>query len=97
MSVTSLPRASESAGRQTLAETLRLQLADVEDCRDGGAHASPLPHPSAASGGASRPGTRRDLAHHQYDFGMPRTFSAMKFRIICGLTGAMRAIMASRR
>jgi hypothetical protein len=28
----------------------------------------------------------------QYDFGNPSAFSAMKFRIICGLTGAMRGM-----
>jgi hypothetical protein len=33
----------------------------------------------------------------QYDFGRPRTFSAMKLRIMCGVTGAMRAIMTSRK
>ncbi len=33
----------------------------------------------------------------QYDFGNPSTFSAMKHRISCGLTGASRGIQASRR
>jgi class 3 adenylate cyclase/putative methionine-R-sulfoxide reductase with GAF domain len=33
----------------------------------------------------------------QYDFGSPRTFSAMKQRISWGVTGAMRGIMLSRR
>jgi len=33
----------------------------------------------------------------QYDLGRPRTFSAIKHRIICELTGAIRDIMASRR
>ena len=33
----------------------------------------------------------------QYDFGRPSTFSAMKHRISCGVTGAMRGIMLSRR
>ncbi|AGU51930.1 hypothetical protein VAPA_1c48650 [Variovorax paradoxus B4] len=28
----------------------------------------------------------------QYDLGSPSAFSAMKFRIICGLTGAMRGM-----
>ncbi|CAN7399627.1 hypothetical protein LJR039_002391 [Pseudorhodoferax sp. LjRoot39] len=32
----------------------------------------------------------------QYDFGRPSTFSAMKHRISCGLTGASRGIQASR-
>ena len=36
-------------------------------------------------------------ARAQYDFGRPSAFSAMKHRIICGLTGAMRAISTSRR
>ncbi len=34
---------------------------------------------------------------NQYDFGNPSTFSAMKQRISCGLTGAMRGIITSRR
>ncbi len=33
----------------------------------------------------------------QYDFGSPSTFSAMKHRISCGLTGAIRGIITSRR
>jgi hypothetical protein len=33
----------------------------------------------------------------QYDFGRPSTFSAMKHRMSCGLTGASRGIMASRK
>jgi hypothetical protein len=33
----------------------------------------------------------------QYDFGKPSTFSAMKFRIMCGLTGAMRGMKLSRK
>jgi alpha-methylacyl-CoA racemase len=33
----------------------------------------------------------------QYDFGSPSTFSAMKHRISCGLTGARRGIHDSRR
>ncbi len=33
----------------------------------------------------------------QYDFGSPKTFSAMKQRMRCGVTGAMRGIMLSRR
>lgn len=33
----------------------------------------------------------------QYDLGKLRTFSAMKFRISCGLTGARRGIMTSRK
>ena len=28
----------------------------------------------------------------QYDLGSPSAFSAIKFRIICGLTGAMRGM-----
>jgi hypothetical protein len=33
----------------------------------------------------------------QYDFGSLRTLSARKFRIICGLTGAVRGIRLSRK
>ncbi len=33
----------------------------------------------------------------QYDFGSPSTFSAMKHMMSCGLMGAMRGIMISRR
>jgi hypothetical protein len=33
----------------------------------------------------------------QYDFGKPSTFSAMKLRMNCGLTGAMRGIRDSRK
>ena len=33
----------------------------------------------------------------QYDFGNPNTFSPMKLRISCGLIGAMRGIITSRR
>ena len=33
----------------------------------------------------------------QYDFGNPKTFSAMKQRMSCGVTGAIRGIMLSRR
>ena len=33
----------------------------------------------------------------QYDFGNPNTFSAIKHKIICMLTGARRGIMDSRR
>ena len=36
-------------------------------------------------------------AHHQYDFGRPSTFSAMKLKISCGLIGAIRGISDSRR
>jgi hypothetical protein len=37
------------------------------------------------------------LPPDQYDFGSPSTRSAMKHRIICGLTGAMRPTSDSRR
>ncbi len=33
----------------------------------------------------------------QYDLGSPRTFSAMKQRISCGVTGAILGIMLSRK
>ena len=33
----------------------------------------------------------------QYDFGKPRTFSAMKLRMSCGLIGAIRGIRDSRK
>lgn len=33
----------------------------------------------------------------QYDFGNPRTFSPIKLRMSCGLIGAMRGIITSRR
>ena len=39
----------------------------------------------------------RMIEKTQYDFGRPSTFSAMKLRIICGLTGASRGIITSRR
>src|SRR4029077_27544 len=38
-----------------------------------------------------------DALHDQYDFGRPSTFSAMKLNASCGLTGAMRGIMISRK
>jgi len=51
-----------------------------------------------AFAGTSGTGIRvNSMCPTQYDFGMPSTFSAMKLRIICGLTGAMRVIKASRR
>ena len=37
------------------------------------------------------------LSFRQYDFGSPSTFSPMKLKINCSLTGAMRGIMLSRR
>src|SRR6266542_1118548 len=37
-----------------------------------------------------------DRVPAQYDFGNPSTFSAMKQRMSCGLTGAMRGIRISR-
>jgi hypothetical protein len=48
-------------------------------------------------------GKRRDAEKEkrmgiaQYDFGSPSTFSAMKHMMSCGLMGAMRGIMISRR
>ena len=39
----------------------------------------------------------RDNSGIAYDFGRPSARSAMKLRIICGDTGAMRAISTSRR
>ena len=39
-----------------------------------------------------------DFRHpNQYERGSPNTFSPMKFRIMCAVTGAMRMIRASRR
>ena len=43
-----------------------------------------------------RAGTSSDPSFAQYDFGRPSTFSAMKHRISCGLTGAMRGDHALR-
>ena len=37
------------------------------------------------------------LSSHGHNFGNPSTFSAMKQRISCGLTGARRGIHDSRR
>jgi hypothetical protein len=33
----------------------------------------------------------------QYDLGSPKTFSPMKLRMSCGLIGAMRGIITSRK
>jgi hypothetical protein len=59
------------------------------------------PLPAALSiQAALLPGTKKkgsDGLHAQYDLGSPRTFSAMKQRISCGLTGARRGIHDSRR
>ncbi len=37
------------------------------------------------------------LKLRQYDFGSPSALSAMKFKIICWLTGAKRGIITSRK
>jgi hypothetical protein len=52
---------------------------------------------ATAPNGASRNDANSLLHHHQYDFGRPSTFSAMKLRISCGLIGAMRGISDSRK
>ena len=46
---------------------------------------------------ATRCASRPERQYGQYDLGRPSTFSAMKHRISCGLTGASRGIHASRR
>jgi len=42
-------------------------------------------------------GFAHSASAHQYDLGNPNTFSAMKHRMSCGLTGAKRGIHDSRR
>jgi hypothetical protein len=56
----------------------------------------PLHHSQAGEAIFAHP-VRARVAVAQYDRGNPNTFSAMKFRIMWGVTGAIRVIRDSRR